>query len=93
MGYLDTRQVNDDAHLQEDSNSCEHSICRWEHLWSHTSEGRSRAAARLTTYHSSAIAEGRREREQDIHSGIQPLCPLFRVVGTLRLIKVLYLGS
>jgi hypothetical protein len=92
-GLLRHSQVNEGAHLQEDSNSYEYRICRWEHLWSHTSEGRSRAAARLATYHSNAIAEGGREREQDIHSGIQPLCPLFRVVGTLRLIKILYLGS
>jgi hypothetical protein len=46
---------------------------------------------RLAIYHTGTVAEGRRECEQDINSGIQPLCPFF--VGTLRLIKGLYLGS
>ena len=41
-------------------------------------------------YHTNTVAEGRREREQDIDSRIQPFRQLF--VGTLRLIKGLYLG-
>jgi hypothetical protein len=44
-------------------------------------------------YHTGAVSESCRECEQDIDSGIQPLRPLFRVVGTLSLIKVLYLSS
>ena len=41
-------------------------------------------------YHTNTVAEGGREREQDIDSRIQPLRQLF--VGALRLIKGLYLG-
>ena len=42
-------------------------------------------------YHTNAVAEGGGECEQHINGGIQPLCPF--IVGTLRLIKCLYLGS
>ena len=42
-------------------------------------------------YHTKTVAEGRREREQDIDSRIQPFCQLF--ICTLRLIKDLHLGS
>ena len=45
----------------------------------------------VAIYHTNTVAESRRECEQDIHSRIQPLCPLF--VDTLRLIKGLYLGA
>ena len=86
-----SRRNKEDAHIKEDSNANKHRICRREYLWSHTSEGRSRVAKPLATYRSNAVAEGRRECEQDIHSGIQPLCPLF--ASTLRLIEGLYLGS
>jgi hypothetical protein len=47
--------------------------------------------SRSRNYHTNTVAEGRRKREQDIDSGIQPFGQLF--VGTLRLIKGLYLGS
>ena len=81
-----------DAHLQKDSNPCEYRICRWKYLWEGTLDGRFRTAEYLAIYHTDAVAEGCRECKQDIDSGTKPPCPFFRVVSTLRLIKVLYLS-
>ena len=80
----------EDAHLQKDSDPCEYRIRRWEYLYSHTSE-RPRKILRLGIYHTCPVSEGRGECKQDINGGIQPFCPFF--IGTLGLIKGLYLGS
>jgi hypothetical protein len=63
------RRVKEGAHLEENSDACEYRIRRWEYLWSHASEARSRVACH-GIHHPNNVAEGRRECEQDIDSGI-----------------------